>query len=172
MADSRRCAPPPATAVTIAILPIEGVANENARLLASALNFHLQQFGVNTAPPSGKAQQVRGTVKITEKPGSQQRKLAFVWTVLAPDGKEIGKLARPGTLAVVVCLALSAPGTSLAADPQKVLRVAFETAPSKRYGNLCEPIPRCFLSANLQRAFRWSKGYESWPLSRVRFPCR
>ena len=87
-------AAPNTTAVTIAILPIEGVANENARLLASALNFHLQQFGVKTAPPSGKAQQVRGTVKITEKPGSQQRKLAFVWTVLAPDGKEIGKVEQ------------------------------------------------------------------------------
>lgn len=85
---------PDANAPSLAIAAVNSAPDADGRVLERALAFTLQQRNIKTVEaPGTNLHQIRGAIKVTTRPNNQ-RNLAVVWTVLGPDGKEIGRVEQ------------------------------------------------------------------------------
>ena len=91
--------PPPEEMPKLTIVAIDGAPGVGGRALASALEYHLKQAGFivsDTVADQGAL--ILGRVSLTPSkvPGAalSRETLAFAWTVMRPDGNEIGTIEQ------------------------------------------------------------------------------
>lgn len=95
MATVAPAAGDPIDAPPLAIAAVSGGTPEaDGHVLERALSYSLQQRNIKTVDkPAANLHQIRGALKVTARPNNQ-RNLAVVWTVIGPDGTELGKVEQ------------------------------------------------------------------------------
>jgi hypothetical protein len=93
--DSEGLPPPPEEMPTLTIAGIDGAPGAGGRALASSLEYHLKQAGLTISDSvADHGALILGQVSLTPSKLPAQDTLTLAWTVLRPNGSEIGTIRQ------------------------------------------------------------------------------